>query len=313
MVWELRVSQSGLSFITIIAASPAFERFARRGGLHKVALRQRRPRVAVTSASMCLILFAYRVVPGVPLIVAANRDELFQRPALPAARWEDHPDIWAGRDLTGGGTWLGVSRRGRFAALTNFRDPETHRADAPTRGDLVKNFLVGQMSSRQYVESIAREAVPYNGFCLLVWDGCTLFFHSNRAPAPSEVEPGVHGLPNQLLNAPWPKVRRGRAGLKKLTQLPFAVDEHLALLNDTTPAPDSELPQRGRALERERRSSPLRIVNPVYGTRCSTVLRVSDEGTIDFAERSFMPTGETAGDVRFQIDMISKAATTGVV
>lgn len=262
---------------------------------------------------MCLILFAYRAVPGVPLIVAANRDEHFNRPALPAARWNDHPDIWAGRDVSGGGTWLGVSRRGRFAALTNFRDPETHRADAPTRGGLVKNFLLGHMSARHYVESIAREAVPYNGFCLLVWDAHALFFYSNRAPAPIKVEPGVHGLPNQLLDTPWPKVRKGRAGLQQLTRLPFIVEDHLTLLNDTAPAPDSELPQRGRSLERERRSSPLRIVNPNYGTRCSTVLRITDAGSIDFAERSFLPTGEIAGDVRFRIDMISKVATTGAV
>lgn len=261
---------------------------------------------------MCLILLAYRAVPGVPLIVAANRDEHFDRPALPAARWEDHPDIWAGRDLSGGGTWLGVSRRGRFAALTNFRDPETHRADAPTRGGLVKNFLVGQMSARRYVVSIAREAVPYNGFCLLVWDGHALFFYSNRGPAPREVEPGVHGLPNQLLNTPWPKVRRGCAGLRKLTQSPFCVEEHLALLNDTTPAPDHELPQRGRALERERQSSAVRIVNPLYGTRCSTVLRIADEGRIDFAERTFLPAGTIGGDVRFQINMISTVAASDV-
>lgn len=261
---------------------------------------------------MCLILFAYRAVPGVPLIVAANRDELFNRPALPVARWNDHPDIWAGRDLSGGGTWLGVSRRGRFAALTNFRDPETHRADAPTRGDLVKNFLVGQMSAKSYVDSIAREALPYNGFCLLAWDSRALFFYSNRGPAPAEVAPGVHGLPNQLLDTPWPKVVKGRAGLKKLTQVPFAIDDHLALLNDTTPGPDSELPQRGRTLERERRSSPLRIVNPIYGTRCSTVLRISDEGSIDFAERTFLSTGEIAGDVRHRVDMISNVAASDV-
>ena len=252
---------------------------------------------------MCLILFAYHVVPGAPLIVAANRDERFNRAAAPAAAWSDHPDIVAGRDLTGGGTWLGVSRRGRFATLTNFRDPPTHRADAPTRGDLVKNFLVGSMPAKAYVEDIQRKAVLYNGFCLLVWDGTELCFYSNRAPAPVRVEPGVHGLPNELLDTPWPKVVRGRAGLTQLTQAPFDVDAHLALLNDTTPAPDSDLPQRGRTLERERRSSPLRIVHPDYGTRCSTVLRVTSKGTVDFAERRFLPEGGIAGEARFRLTM----------
>ncbi len=260
---------------------------------------------------MCLILFAHRVVPGAPLIVAANRDEHFDRPAAPAAMWDDHPEILAGRDLSGGGTWLGVSTRGQFAALTNFRNPATHRADAPSRGDLVKNFLVGQMSARAYVEHIMREVVSYNGFGLLVWDGREIFFVSNRAPAPMQVEPGVHGLPNHLLNTPWPKVVKGRAGLEKLTRAPFAFDEYLALLNDTTPAADCDLPKRGRALERERRHSALRIVNPDYGTRCSTVLRITLDGTIDFAERSFLPNGGLAGEVRYQFKMDSSIMASG--
>jgi uncharacterized protein with NRDE domain len=254
---------------------------------------------------MCLILFAYRVIPGVPLVVAANRDERFDRPAAPAAVWDDHPDILAGRDLSGGGTWLGVSTRGRFAALTNFRDPDTHRDDAPTRGDLVKAFLTGQMPAGAYVEDIMRKAVPYNGFCLLAGDGQELFFYSNRAPAPMKVESGVHGVPNQLLDTPWPKVVKGRAGLEKLSRAPFVIEEHLALLDDPTPAADCDLPQRGRSLERESRSSAIRIVNPNYGTRCSTVLRITDDGTIDFAERSFNPDGGIAGEVRYQLKMIS--------
>jgi len=262
---------------------------------------------------MCLILFAHRVVPGAPLIVAANRDERFNRRAAPAAIWDDHPEILAGRDLTGGGTWLGVTTRGRFAALTNFRNPATHRADAPSRGELVKAFLLGQMSARGYVEDIKRKAVPYNGFCLLAGDGNELFFYSNRAQAPIQVEPGVHGVPNQLLDTPWPKVIKGCVGLEKLSRVPFTVDEHLALLNDTTPAADCDLPKRGRDLERERRSSSLRIVNPHYGTRCSTVLRITSEGTIDFAERTFNPAGAIAGEVRYQVKMNSSVTESGTV
>ncbi len=262
---------------------------------------------------MCLILFAHRVVPGAPLIVAANRDERFDRPAAPAGQWEDHPEILAGRDLSGGGTWLGVSTRGRFAALTNFRNPETHRADAPTRGDLVKDFLLGQMPAQAYVEAIHRAAVPYNGFCLLAWDGGDLYFYSNRADVPLRVEPGVHGLPNQVLDTPWPKVVKGRAGLEKLTRGPFVMDEHLALLNDTTPAPDRDLPQRGREIERERRSSSLRIVSPRYGTRCSTVLRIAADGAVDFTERSFHPEGGITGEVRHQIKMQRRIAENATV
>ncbi len=258
---------------------------------------------------MCLILFAHRVVPGAPLIVAANRDERFDRPAAPAAVWDDHPEILAGRDLSGGGTWLGVSRSGRFAALTNFRNPATHRADAPSRGELVKAFLVGQMSAGTYVEDIVREAMPYNGFCLLVGDGDRLFFYSNRAEAPVEVEPGIHGIANHLLNTPWPKVVKGRSGLERLTEGPFGVDEHLALLDDPTPAADGDLPKTSLDLERERRHSAVRILNPDYGTRCSTVLRITSARTIDFAERTFHSGGGIAGEVRYQLEMMSPVSS----
>jgi uncharacterized protein with NRDE domain len=258
---------------------------------------------------MCLILFAHRVTPGTPLIVAANRDERFDRPAAPAAVWDDHPEILAGRDLSGGGTWLGVSRSGRFAALTNFRNPATHRADAPSRGELVKAFLAGQMSARTCVEDIVREAVPYNGFCLLVGDGDRLFFYSNRAEAPVEVEPGIHGLANHLLDTPSPKIVKGRSGLERLAEAPFGFDEYLALLDDPTPAADGDLPKPSLDLERERRHSAVRILDPDYGTRCSTVLRITSSGTIDFAERSFHPSGGIAGEVRYQLDMISPVSS----
>ena len=250
---------------------------------------------------MCLILFAYRVVPGAPLIVAANRDEYFARPAAPAAPWADHPEVLAGRDLSGGGTWLGVSTTGRFAALTNFRNPATHRNDAPSRGQLVQGFLAGRMSASSYVHDLALEARPYNGFCLLAWDGDRFFFYSNRAEVPLEVQPGVHGLANHLLDTPWPKVVKGRAGLERLTELPFSIDDHLALLDDTVPAGERDLPQVGVDVERERRLSSLRILSAKYGTRCSTVVRIAAAGSIDFAERSYRPDGEIAGEVRYRL------------
>ena len=253
---------------------------------------------------MCLILFAYRSVPGVPLIVAANRDEYFTRPAAPAALWADHPGVLAGRDLSAGGTWLGVSTAARFAALTNFRNPADHRNDAPTRGELVKAFLTGRMSAASYVHGLAREATPYNGFCLLVGDSDHLFFYSNRAEAPLEVEPGIHGLSNHLLDTPWPKVVKGRAGLEQLTGSAFSIDDHLALLNDTVPADERDLQQAGADIKRERRLSSLRILSAGYGTRCSTVVRITSAGTIDFAERSYRADGDIAGEVRYRLDMV---------
>jgi uncharacterized protein with NRDE domain len=256
---------------------------------------------------MCLILFAYRVVPGAPLIVAANRDEYFARPAAAAALWADHPGILAGRDVAAGGTWLGVSTSGRFAALTNFRNPADHRPDAPSRGELVKAFLTGHVSAAAYVHDLAREATPYNGFCLLVGDGDRLFFYSNRAEAPMEVEPGVHGLANHLLDTPWPKVVKGRAGLQRLTGGPFSIDDHLALLDDTVPADERDLPRVGADIERERRLSSLRILSAEYGTRCSTVVRITAAGAIDFAERSYRADGEVDGEVRYRLPPEARA------
>lgn len=253
---------------------------------------------------MCLILFAYRVVPSAPLIVAANRDEYFARPAAPAALWADSPGVLAGRDLSAGGTWLGVSTTGGFAALTNFRNPADHRNDAPSRGELVKAFLTGRMSAASYVHDLARDAKPYNGFCLLVGDSDHLFFYSNRGEAPFEVEPGIHGLSNHLLDTPWPKVVKGRAGLEQLTGAPFSIDDYLALLDDTVPADERDLPQAGVDIERERRLSSLRILSAGYGTRCSTVVRIASAGTIDFAERTYRADGEIAGEVRHQLDMV---------
>ena len=172
----------------------------------------------------------------------------------------------------------------------------------------MKNFLLGQMSAGDYVDDLMRLAVPYNGFSLLTWDGEALFFFSNRAPVPIKVAPGIHGVPNQILNTPWPKVVKGRAGLEECCRAPFDIDRHMTLLDDTTPAPDSDLPQRGRPLERERRHSSLRIVNRDYGTRCSSVLRITSAGAIDFAERSFCPDGGIAGDVRYQVRINSSRA-----
>jgi len=249
---------------------------------------------------MCLILLAYRVVPGVPLIVAANRDEYFARPAAPAAPWTDAPRVLAGRDLSGSGTWLGVSRSGRFAALTNFRNPATHRNDAPSRGALVRDFLTGGMPAGSYVQGLVRDATAYNGFCLLVRDGDHLMYYSNRAEAPFAVEPGIHGLSNHLLDTPWPKVVKGRAALEGLTRAPFIIDDYLAMLDDTVPADERDLPEAGADIERERRLSSLRILSAEYGTRCSTVVRLAESGTIDFAERTYLPDGDIAGEVHWR-------------
>lgn len=248
---------------------------------------------------MCLILFAYKAVPGTPLVVAANRDEWFARPATPAGFWNDHPDVLAGRDLEAGGTWLGVTTSGRFAALTNFRNPGEKRTDAPSRGELVSRFLTGSETPRAFVTELAERGNDYNGFCILAGDLSNLFFYSNRGDGPEEVQPGIHGLSNHLLNTPWPKVVKGRNGLEALLAKPFRSKDYLDLMNDAVPAEERNLPQSGVSADWERSLSSMRILKGDYGTRCSTVLRIRDGGAADFAERTYRRDEEVAGEVNY--------------
>jgi len=246
---------------------------------------------------MCLILFAWKAAPGAPLVVAANRDEWFARPAKAANFWPDHPAILAGRDEQAGGTWLGVTRGGRFAALTNYRSPVQKRGDVPSRGELVAAFLAGADSAEGFVGELHARATAYNGFSLLACDGERMFFYSNYGEGPAEIEPGVHGLANHLLDTPWPKVVKGRDGLAKLIHQPFDVARCLALMDDNVPAEERDLPASGTDAESERRLSSLRILAGDYGTRCTSVLRFTDSGTGEFSERTYHRDGRTVGEV----------------
>ncbi|MDR5738403.1 MULTISPECIES: NRDE family protein [unclassified Caballeronia] len=239
---------------------------------------------------MCLIVFDWQPdaqadarTPGerALLTLAANRDEFFRRDAEPMHWWTDTPGVLAGRDLTGGGTWLGVSRDGRFAALTNFRAPAEMRADAPTRGALVSAFLAGErVAPLDYLERVAARGHRYNGFNLLCGDFTRreLGWYGNRADAPPALlEAGVHGLSNSLLNTPWPKLVAQRDALADLIH----ADEHPALdvlidtLRDPRIADDALLPSTGVSVERERVLSAAFIETPEYGTRSTTALRVT--------------------------------------
>jgi uncharacterized protein with NRDE domain len=238
---------------------------------------------------MCLILLAWQAHPRIPLLIAANRDEFYTRPSAPAGFWEEAPGILAGRDLAAGGTWLGITRSGRFAAVTNFRDPASLRSGAPSRGRLVGDYLRGRRRAESYLRSLAAAAGSYNGFNLLVGDRAGLHYFSNRWDGPCRVAPGIHGLSNALLDTPWPKVERGRAALADLLQGRGAPDPEalFALLADRTQAPDEALPKTGVGLARERALSPLFIETAGYGTRSSTVLTVDCRGVATFWERSF--------------------------
>jgi uncharacterized protein with NRDE domain len=239
---------------------------------------------------MCTLLFAWQVDAGAPLVVAANRDEFHARPTAPAQRWADAP-VFAGRDLLAGGTWLGVAPGGRFAALTNVREPLVPAPlDARSRGELVAGFLRGAMPPADYLAGLDPDAYP--GFNLVVADARALWYLSNRAGPARALDPGVYGISNAGLDTPWPKVVRGRERLTALVAAGAAdTGALLGLLADRAPAADAELPDTGVGSALERMLSPLCIVGPDYGTRCSTALRILRDGTVEFHERSLGPPG----------------------
>jgi len=238
---------------------------------------------------MCLILLAYDAHPLYRLILAANRDEFLSRPAAPATFWDDYPRILAGRDLKEGGAWLGVTRSGRIAAITNYRAPRSELQDAPSRGGLVSGFLAGSMPAEDYLAFLSREGAGYNGFNLIFGDMRHLCWFSNRGGEPKYLQPGIHGLSNHLLDTPWPKVSQGRDAVERLVASGknVAAETLFAILADRTIAPDNLLPDTGVGIELERLLSPGFISAPTYGTRSSTVILIDREERVTFIERGF--------------------------
>jgi uncharacterized protein with NRDE domain len=235
---------------------------------------------------MCLIALAYKVHPLYPLIVVANRDEFRQRPAAPAAWWADRPEIFAGRDLQAGGTWMGLTLSKRFAAITNHRDLSRPQVQGPSRGRLVVQAL------EQGIDPGATGG--YAGFNLIHGPIDALRYHNNVQPADMPLRPGFHGLSNAFLDTPWPKVRRAVQALEDRIDPRSAPDVEalFALLNDAEPAPDNALPRTGLPLEMERLVSSVMINGADYGTRCSTVVLVDAAGHVHFSERTW-PGGVT--------------------
>ncbi|MEO7660267.1 MAG: NRDE family protein [Pyrinomonadaceae bacterium] len=240
---------------------------------------------------MCVIFLAYGQHADHPLVLIANRDEFYSRPTAPAGYWEDFPAIYGGRDLQNGGTWLGVTEGGRFAAVTNYRDPL-----APTgsrsRGDLVAEFLKSGYSPKIYLEQIENEAGEYSGFNLIVGrigKISEIFYYSSRGGAPIELGPGFYALSNHLLDTPWPKVAKGKAAFTNL----FAkgdpkTSNFFKLLADESLAADADLPSTGVAYDVEKAISAIFIKTPGYGTRCSTVLKFDYKFRWAFEEKVFV-------------------------
>ena len=249
---------------------------------------------------MCLVVIGWQQHPVYPLIVAGNRDEFHARPTQDAHWWPDHPDIVGGRDLQAAGTWLALHRNGRFATVTNFRDAEPPSAKFRSRGHLVSDFLKSTETPLDYLHSI--DGAAYGGFNLLVGDGETLAWLSNRDGPPKVLGPGIYGLSNALLDSPWHKVLRSKAALRQL------IDENrvnttalMRLLGDRDKAPASEIDDEHRSFATAHAISAPFIVLPDYGTRSSSVVLRDASGAWQFRERAFDATGATTGDSTFAI------------
>ena len=252
---------------------------------------------------MCLIVLAWRARADLPLVVAANRDEWRDRPAEPAHWWPDAPRLLAGRDLKARGTWMGLTASGRFAAVTNFRDPADKRSTAVSRGTLVTDYLLGAEPPREFLERLRARVRDYNGFNLILGDGSALFYFGSREGDVREIEPGIHGLSNHVLDEPWPKVTRGREAMARALRAEDPATELFELLADTRGAADGELPDTGVGLEWERRlASPL-ITGPDYGSRASTVVTLSDRDHATFEERTLDAEGRVAGTAAYRFPL----------
>lgn len=248
---------------------------------------------------MCLIVFAWRPSHPQPLIVAANRDEFYARPTLALAQWADAPGVYAGRDLEAGGSWMGIGDDGRFAALTNIRDPD-QPIGLRSRGELVAGYLRGEQALDDYLAQMAGRAAEYTGFNLLVGDAQRLYYLNSVEPVPVPLEEGIYGISNAGLNTPWPKLLKAKAALtaKLDDPQPGAL---LELLQDPTPAAPAELPNTGVGLATETLLSSVFIASPHYGTRASTVLMVNADGSRHMIEHSFGPYGARLGEVELKL------------
>ena len=259
---------------------------------------------------MCLLVLAWQAHPRYRLVVAANRDEYHERPAAPLAKWPPPAKLLAGRDLRAQGTWLGIDRERRFAVVTNFRELQRARAGAPSRGELIPRYLgareqAGAVRAAEFFAALEPHAAAYSGFNLLLTDADSLWYGSNRAtPFARRLAPGVYGLSNELLDTPWPKLQRVRAGFESWLRQPgqAAPAELFALLADRTPAEAAATahtgglpPQWARAL-----SAPF-VLHPQYGTRCSTLVLLQSDGRLYLAEQRFNSDGSGAGETEFSL------------
>lgn len=236
---------------------------------------------------MCLIFLSLKDHADYKLIVAANRDEFYNRKTAAAGYWEDQSGILGGRDLEAGGTWLGMSREGKISMITNYRDFKNIKAKAPSRGKLVSDYLAGSLAPDTYLRLLEPRAQQYNGFNLIMGTADELWYFSNYREGIEKLKDGTYGLSNHLLETPWPKIEKGKKRMREILKAPFQPKDLFELLMDEERAADSALPDTGVGLERERMLSSMFIKSPGYGTRSSTVILVDYSNAVFFAERVY--------------------------
>lgn len=244
---------------------------------------------------MCLIAFAFQKKEGMPLIVLANRDEMYERPTAAMHWWEDCPDILAGRDVRAGGTWMGINRKGDFAALSNIRNPGAEKSGLPSRGEIPVQWLSGRMSPDAMHGFLVRMGGKYNGFNLIYGNTQELYYYNNATGLIRQLYPGIYGISNALLDTPWPKTVKGK---ERFTELLLADNfpgdaEFLDAFHDTKEAPEELLPSTGVPSALEKTLSAMFIKSKVYGTRLTTFVTIDSSGQVRYHERSYVPEGDT--------------------
>lgn len=237
---------------------------------------------------MCLIFFALNCHTEYSLILAGNRDEFYNRPTEIAHFWNTNPELFAGRDLKGGGTWLGVQKKGRFAALTNIRDMASIKENAPSRGNVVVNALTSESTQEDFISRLDEKSESYNGFNLLTFENRKMLHYSNQSKIITEVEPGIHGISNADLDTPWPKVQTAKKSLTNIMDEDRIDKEAIfAMLQSEKRYPLEKLPDTGLPEEKEVAVSSAFIKMDDYGTRCSSLVLIDYNGNITFEERTY--------------------------
>lgn len=257
---------------------------------------------------MCLILFALNKNSKYKLIIAANRDEYFNRPTINAAYWEENNSILGGRDINSGGTWIGINKNGRFIAITNFRDPKNENPNAKSRGELSKRFLFNTENVSDFITDISKSRTEYNGFNLLLSDDAfsSMYHYSNISNINSKVENGIHGLSNHLIDTPWPKIETGKTELLKIIESEsIDLDNLLEILKSDKKAPDELLPSTGISYDLEKKLSSVFISMNGYGTRCSTIILVDKANNLSFLEVSYDENKQVIDYRKHELTLIS--------